>query len=67
MPAQEHVANIGTGEKRKRLTFGIFMLVVATILLATFLVFEMNRWWRLVLILPVWLGGVGIFQVKEET
>lgn len=67
MTGGEHAANIGTQEKRKRLTFGIFMLVVATILLAVFLVFDMNRWWRLVLILPVWLGGVGIFQVKEET
>lgn len=67
MPPQEHTANIGTQEKRKRLTFGIFMLVVSAILLSVFIVFDMNRWWRLVLILPVWLGGVGIFQVKEET
>jgi hypothetical protein len=43
------------------------MLVVSAILLSVFIVFDMNRWWRLVLILPVWLGGVGIFQVKEET
>ncbi len=67
MTAEGHAANIGTQEKRKRLIFGIFMLVVAAILLAAFLYLDINRWWRLVIILPLWLGGVGIFQVKEET
>lgn len=62
-----HVANIGAQEQKKRFMFGIFMLIVGVLLLALFLWLGLSRWWRLVLILPLWLGGLGIFQSKEET
>jgi len=67
MSQSNHIANIGTAEQRKRLNFGIVMLVITLIILTVFLLTGISRWWRLFLILPFYLSGTGIFQATEET
>jgi len=67
MAKRSHVANIGTREKQKRLGFGIFMLVISVVLLSLLFALDASRWFRLILVLPLFLAGLGIFQAKEET
>lgn len=61
------VPNIGPGERRKRLLGGVVGLVVGVAALALLVVFSVDRWWRLTLILPFWMGGIGFFQYREKT
>ncbi|MEJ2184579.1 MAG: hypothetical protein P8Z36_01440 [Gemmatimonadota bacterium] len=61
------VPNIGPGERRKRLLGGVVGLVVAVAALALLVAFSVDRWWRLALIPPFWMGGIGFFQYREKT
>jgi hypothetical protein len=61
------VPNIGPGERRKRLLSGVVAFVVGIVGLVLFVVFSADRWWRLALILPFWVGGIGFFQHREKT
>ena len=67
MNTPNHVANIGTAEKRKRLIFGLFALLLGVLLLSVGFLFDVSRWWRILLVVPFYLTGLGIFQAKEET
>ena len=59
--------NIGPKESRKRLIMGVIMLAVG-IGVGTALIFtDLNRWWRIGLFLPFWMGALGLFQAKEKT
>lgn len=59
--------NLGPREQRKRLLFGVAMLVVALALAAALLTTGAGRWWRLVLFVPFALAGHGLFQAREKT
>lgn len=61
------VPNIGLRERRKRLLVGVVGFVVGIVALALFVVFSVDRWWRLALILPFWVAGIGFFQHREKT
>lgn len=67
MAKKIHVANIGTREKQKRLGFGIFMLVISGVLISLLFALDASRWFRLILVIPLYLAGLGVFQAKEET
>lgn len=60
-------ANIGPGERRKRLVAGIGMLAVSLAVGMGLIVTDVPRWWRIGLLLPFWLGALGLFEARERT
>lgn len=65
--AVEHAVNIGKREQQSRFQFGIVMFVTSAILAALFLLFDVATWLRIFVAIPLWLGGVGVFQAREKT
>ncbi len=61
------IPNIGPQERRKRMAFGLVALVVGIIIGLLLLASGAGQGWRLVLFLPFWSAGVGIFQAREKT
>ena len=59
--------NIGPKESRKRLVMGIGTLAVGLILAALFVLGDVERKWRMVLLLPFWMGALGVFQAQRKT
>jgi len=61
------VDNIGPGEVRKRLTFGIAAAVVALALAAVLVALGADRFWRAAVFVPAWLAGLGFLQARQRT
>jgi hypothetical protein len=61
------VVNLGTREIRKRRLMGIVALTVGVALAFALVVLQMPRLSRLVIFLPIWLAGLGLFQAREKT
>jgi hypothetical protein len=59
--------NIGPREVRKRRLMGFVAITVGVGLAFVLVVFGASRWSRLVIFLPVWIGGLGLFQAREKT
>ena len=59
--------NLGPKEARKRMIFGAVMLALAVALTIAFYFFDARGPLLLVLVLPVWLGALGIFQGQANT
>jgi hypothetical protein len=59
--------NIGPREERKRLIMGVAALALSVGITIELIYFGVDRWWRLVLFFPFWLGALGIFQALEQT
>lgn len=60
-------ANIGPREQTKRRLLGIVSLVCGVGLAFASVVAGAPRWSRLVIFLPVWLAGLGMFMAREKT
>jgi hypothetical protein len=65
--AAERVANIGAAERRKRLLFGIFALVVGVVIAGLLIAVGASLRWRLPLILVFYAGALGVFQSLDKT
>lgn len=61
------IANIGPGERRKRMWFGVALLGVGAAALIGLVVANAHRGWRIALLVPFWAGAVGLFQALEKT
>lgn len=61
------VANIGPRERRRRLRGGLVALAAAAIGAALLLGLGAPRGARVVLFLPLWAAGLGVFQAREKT
>jgi hypothetical protein len=61
------LANIGAREIRKRQTLGIVSAMAAGLLGFLLIGYEAPWWTRLLLFLPLWLAGLGVFQAHERT
>lgn len=61
------VPNIGSGERRRRLRFGVVSLGVGALALIILIATGIPRLWRLALFLPFWAGALGVFQAREKT
>jgi len=59
--------NIGPGERRKRLRFGLAALAVGLVLAGVLVVLGLPPLLRLVLFPIFWVAGSGIFQSREKT
>ena len=61
------IANIGAREIRRRRTLGIVFAVVAGLLGFLLIGYEAPTWTRILLFLPLWIAGLGVFQAREKT
>ena len=62
-----HRANIGTRERRKRLVFGIAVLIAALIIYGLLVYIHASLVWRLPLFLLFYAGALGYFQSRDKT
>lgn len=60
------VCNIGPGERRQRLIFGVVIIQLTIVAWALMLAFGLDPAWRLALIVPLWLGLMGIAQARYQ-
>ena len=63
----DHVANIGLRERRQRYVMGLVMLGVSAGLLILLGRAEVSRWWRLWLLVPLWVSMLGFVQAHAQT
>lgn len=61
------IANIGPGERRKRLRFGIVAFGVSVAIGALLVATGVRAVWRLSLVLPLFVAGLGYFQARDKT
>ncbi|HJQ12015.1 MAG TPA: hypothetical protein VJ840_13380 [Gemmatimonadaceae bacterium] len=61
------VANIGPGERRKRLGAGIVGITVGVVLAAMLIFLRAPALWRLLLFFPFLFGALGVFQSRDKT
>lgn len=62
-----NVSNLGPSEIRKRRVMGITSLAVGIGIAFLMVATSAPRWSRLVVFLPLWIAGLGLFQAKEKT
>lgn len=63
----ETVRNIGPEGQRTRLKGGLIALAVGIAAAAVLLFTGVSRWWRLLLFIPFWQAGLGVFQALNKT
>jgi len=61
------IINIGPRQRRIGRNMGIVALVASVALAVALVALEIDRYWRLSLFLPIWIGGAGIFQARAKT
>ncbi len=61
------IPNISPAERKKRMNFGIFQLVITFGIFATMLTFGVDKLWRLPLYFMFSGGAVSIFQALDKT
>lgn len=66
-PVDACVPNISPAERKKRMDFGIFQLVITFGILAAMLTFGADKLWRLPLFAMFSAGSVSIFQALDKT
>lgn len=63
----ERIANIGAGERRKRLIFGIVAVVAGIVIAVLLVVVHAPLVWRIPLIFLFYVGALGFFQSRDKT
>jgi len=58
------IANIGPKERRKRLIAGVIFAILALVALVALVAMVSSRWWRLTMVLPVWVSAIGFLQAR---
>jgi hypothetical protein len=61
------IPNIGPRERRRRLFVGIAMFALVVLVAAGLMLADAPRAWRLLVLVPAWVGSIGVFQAKEKT
>jgi hypothetical protein len=59
--------NIGPRERRKRMTFGASLIAVGLGAAASLLYSRSTWYWLALVFLPLWAGGLGVFQATGQT
>lgn len=65
--AAGRIANIGAGERRKRLIIGIAAFVAGIVLAVVLIMIRAPLVWRLPLIFLFYVGALGFFQARDKT
>ncbi|HEY7194266.1 MAG TPA: hypothetical protein VH439_11040 [Gemmatimonadales bacterium] len=61
------IPNIGPRGQRQRTTFGLVSLGAALLLGIALVVAGAPRGLRVLLFVPLWLAGLGVFQARDKT
>jgi hypothetical protein len=61
------VGNIGTGERRKRLVFGMVAFGVGVVIAVLLVIARAPLVWRLPLFLVFYAAALGVFQARDKT
>jgi hypothetical protein len=61
------IANIGPGERRRRLMFGIAALAASVVVSFLFVFYGVRPVFRLPLFIPLFAGALGFFQARDRT
>ena len=61
------IANIGPRGRRRRMGFGIVILVLGGLAAVALSQAHAPRLWRVMLFLPFWVGALGVFQAVGNT
>jgi hypothetical protein len=67
MNAYQQIANLGPQEQRKRLVMGFVSLAVGALLIFFLFAYGAPRWSRALILLPLWMAGLGLFQARAKT
>ena len=67
MSGEVCIPNIGPGERKKRNAFAVIALGLSVAAGAALIGTGAARAWRLGLLLPLWVAGLGYFQAREKT
>jgi hypothetical protein len=59
--------NIDRPGRRLRLILGLVGVGGGVVIVSSFLLLDVGRPWRLMALLPFWVGVLGLLQAKEET
>lgn len=65
--AGQQIANIGVGEQRKRVVFGLGALIVGAVIAVLLVAVHAPLLSRLPLILVFYAGALGLFQSRDKT
>jgi len=65
--AAERIANIGAGERRKRLFVGIVAFTAGAVISILLIAVAAPLVWRLPLIFLFYVAGLGFFQSRDKT
>jgi hypothetical protein len=65
--AAARIANIGAGERRKRLVVGIAALSAGVIMAVLLVAVGAPLVWRLPLVFLFYVGALGFFQSRDKT
>jgi len=61
------IINIGPRERRRRMRWGVGPLPLAALLAALLASTGIPATWRVTLLLPFWIGALGVFQARGKT
>lgn len=61
------VPNIGARGVSRRRTGGLIALGSAVVLAGLLIALDLPIWWRLLVVLPLWAAGLGLFQASGKT
>lgn len=67
MSTAVRVANIGPRGRRRRALIGGAALAAGVAILTLLLMLGVDRGWRAVLVVPFWVGALGILQARAHT
>jgi hypothetical protein len=59
--------NLGPRQAHRRLVLGLVMLLVGVAGLVALIAAGAPRWWRVGLVVPFWIGELGLFQARAKT
>jgi hypothetical protein len=65
--AVARIANIGVGERRKRVLFGVAAMGLGAIIATLLIAIDAPLLWRLPLIFLFYVGALGFFQSRDKT
>lgn len=63
----ERIANIGAGERRKRLVMGIGAFAVGVVIAVLLIYVDAPLVWRLPLVFLFYVAALGFFQSRDKT
>lgn len=59
--------NIGPLGRRRRLRTGVAGLAVAVVVAVALTLLGTHRWWRVVVLVPAYWGGLGVVEARHKT